>query len=376
VASVSASSDPRVVIVHDFMETYGGAERVTAELARAFPRAPVVAILGRDSVAARMGVAERFESLLAPRPTLLRHYRALAPLYPLLAEYRRLAEADLVLASSYAFAHGFRSRNDAPRLCYSWGPLRFAWSMTADYRERWARTAAGRRGFDALAAWMRAADRRAARGVDLFVAPLTSIAARLRDAYGVEAAIVGPPVDCGLFTPTAAPPGDYFLFCGRLVEPYKRVTDLIRAFNRLDVALVIAGEGPARRELEAIAGPRIEFAGQLGDRELVELMRGCSAAVLPSRDDFGLVPVEVMACGRPVIAFAGGGATETVLPGVTGELFAEQTPEAIEDAVRSFDAARYEPAAIRAHAEQWDVARFRERIRDLVVRTVAPASYG
>jgi glycosyltransferase involved in cell wall biosynthesis len=361
-----AEPQPRVVIVHDFMETFGGAERVTAELARAFPKAPVVAILGRREVAARMGVAGRFTSLLPARPALLRKYRLLAPLYPVLAASRALPETDVVVSSSYAFAHGFRSTNDAPRLCYSWGPLRFAWSMTEQYRDHWTRSAAGRWAFEAVAAWMRAADRRAVRGVDRFVAPLDSIAARIRDSYGIAASTLGPPVDCERFSPSEDPPGDYYLLCGRLIEPYKRVTALVDAFNRLSERLVIAGDGPARPRLERIAGPGIEFLGHLEDDELVAVMRGCRAAVLPSREDFGLSLVEMMACGRPVLAFAGGGATETVVPGVTGELFTEQTADAIERAVLDFDPGRYDPGTIREHALNWERGRFRERIRQFV----------
>lgn len=354
------------MIVHDFMETFGGAERVTAELALTFPQARVIAILGRREVAARMGVAERFTSMLPARAALLRHYRRLAPLYPLLAAVRPLPAADVVVSSSYAFAHGFRSANDAPRLCYSWGPLRVAWSMTEDYRDHWTRSTAGGWAFEALAAWMRAADRRAVRAVDRFVVPLDSVAARIRDSYGIAAATLGPPVDCERFSPSEEPPGDYYLFCGRLIEPYKRVANLVEAFNRLPERLVIAGDGPARAGLERIARPGIEFRGQLDDDELVAMMRGCRAAVLPSREDFGLFLVEMMACGRPVLAFAGGGATETVLPGVTGELFAEQTAEAIERAVLDFDPARYDPGAIREHALNWERGRFRERMRQFV----------
>ncbi len=359
------------MIVHDFMETFGGAERVTAEIAKAFPSAQVHAILGRPEVAMRMGVGDRFTSMLPTPELLLRNYRLLAPFYPLMVPRRRLPAADVVIASSYAFAHGFRSENDAPRLCYSWGPLRFAWSMTDEYRQHWASSAIGRRAFDALAAWMRAADRRSAQGVDRFVAPLRSVARRIKESYGAESQMLAPPIDCDLFTPDSAPAGDHYLFCGRLIEPYKRITVLVEAFNRLDQRLVIAGDGPARAQLEGLAGPNVEFRGQLGDEALVTAMRSCRAAVFPSRDDFGLVPVEVMACGRPVLAFDGGGATETVVPGVTGELFASQEPEVIADAVRSFVPGRYDPHAIREHAVRWDRSRFRESIRSMVAELLS-----
>jgi glycosyltransferase involved in cell wall biosynthesis len=293
-----------------------------------------------------------------------------------LAARHRLPPADAVVASSYAFAHGFRSRDEAPRLCYSWGPLRFAWSMSDEYRRHWASSRASRLAFDGLTAWMRAADRRAAAGVDRFVVPLASVGERIRAAYRVEAEVIGPPVDTELFSPGSAPPGDPYLYCGRLIEPYKRTKALVEAFNGLDERLLIAGDGPARPELEALAGPNIEFLGQLDDRELVAAMRACRAAVFPSRDDFGLVPVEVMACARPVLAFAGGGAVETVAPGVTGELFSDHAAAAIADAVRGFDPGSYDPRAIREHAMRWDRGRFRERIRAAVDNLVSASRDG
>jgi glycosyltransferase involved in cell wall biosynthesis len=352
------------------METFGGAERVTAELARLYPSAPVIAILGRQEVASRMGVADRFTTLLPPREGLLRNYRWGAPAYPLLVRARQLPEADVVTASSYAFAHGFGSANGAPLLCYSWGPLRFAWTETASYRDHWAHSGAGRMAFRALAAWIRATDRNAGRKVDKFMAPLDEVADRIKLSYGAEAEIVPPPVDTTMFMPSDRPPDDYYLFCGRLIEPYKRITVLVEAFNQLDERLVIAGDGPMRPGLEAIAGPNIEFVGELRDAALVERMQTCRAVVFPSRDDFGLVPVEVMACGRPVLAFAGGGAVNTVLPGVTGEFFELQRPEAIIEAVRGFDPSRFDPEVIRQHAFYWDARRFRERVHAAVTELV------
>ena len=345
------------------METYGGAERVTAEMARAFPDAPVVAILGRPRVAARMGVADRFATLLPPRPALLRRYRLAAPAFPLLTDWARLPEADVVLSSSYAYAHRLRSRNrGAARVCYCHGPLRFAWSMTEGYREEWASGRASRRLFEAMAAGLRRSDRRSAQEVDRYLTQSPFTAEQIARFYGREAEVIGAPVDTDLFTPGGSP-GEHFLLCGRLIEPYKRAEVAIEAFRALPGRrLVVAGDGPARARLERTAPPGVEFVGHLEDADLVAAMRSCAAALFPSRDDFGLIPVEVMACGRPVLAFAGGGARHTVAPGVTGELFEAQTPEAVAEAVRAFDPGAYDPAAIRAHAEGWSAARFRERL--------------
>lgn len=358
----------RVVIAHDFAETYGGAERVAGVLAETFPDAPFWAILGRDEVAERMGVAERFHTVLPARERLLRHYRALVPLYPPLVRARALPEADVLLTSHYAFAHWFRTANRAPQVCYCHSPLRFAWSMTDAYAERFAGTVgplAGR-AVTGLAAGTRAVDRRAARGVDRYVANSRFVAAQIALAYGHEAEVLWPPVDCAAFRPLDSAPDDYFLLCGRLVEPYKRAALAIAAFETLPFRLVVAGDGPALPELRRLAGSNVEFVGRLDDAELIPLMQRCAAAVFPSRDDFGLIPVEVMACGRPVIAYAAGGALESVVPGLTGELFEEQTVDGLRAAVARFDPGAYSSSAIRRHAETWDVKPFQERIRAIV----------
>jgi glycosyltransferase involved in cell wall biosynthesis len=352
----------RVLITHDFMETYGGAERVTAEMAIAFPQAPVVAILGRREVAARMGVEDRFRSLMPPRGALLRHYRYLTPVLGAYADRVRLPEADVVLSSSYAFAHRLRAANDAPRVCYCHSALRFAWSMTESYKEERAGNPLAGRAFEALAAAMRRSDRRSAQPIHEYMTQSPFTAEQIEDFYGRRAAVIGAPVDCDLFHPSTRPPEDYYLFCGRLIEPYKQVGIAIEAFRRTGQRLVVAGGGPDFERLSASAPPNVEFLGHVADDRLVPLMQRCQALVFPSRDDFGLIPVEAMACGRPVLAYAGGGSLYTSLPGTTGELFAEQTADSVEAAVRAFDPSAYEPAKIREHALQWDSSRFRERL--------------
>ena len=360
--TAAALPNPRVVITHDFAETYGGAERVTEEIARAFPDAPVYAVAGRPSVARRMGVGDRFQTLLAPRRRLLDDYRWLAPAFPALVDRVRLPEADVLVSSSYAFAHRLRTRNDAPQLCYCHSPLRFAWSMTDNYRqELLGKGRMGGAAFELFAAAMRRSDRRASTRVDRYLTQSPFVRDQIRKFYGRDADVFGAPIACDRFRPGGTP-GDYFLLCSRLVEPYKRVGLTLEAFRRLDQRLIVAGDGPAYAELRAAAPPNVEFTGHLEDDALVPLMQRCLAAVFPSRDDFGLIPLEVMACGRPVIAYAGGGALHTVVAGVTGEFFAEQTVDALVEAVASFDPAAYDGAAIRAHAEDWDASRFRERI--------------
>ena len=368
---VCSSGRVRVVIGHDFMETYGGAERIVAEMAQVFPDAPVIAITGRPEVAQRMGVADRFISLLPPHPTLLRNYRLLAPLMPAIVDRFRLPEADVLLTSSYAFAQRMRTANFAPQVCYCYNPLRFAWSMKDDYRSAWAPNRLAGYAFELFAYAMRKSDLHASRRVAHHVTLSAYAARQVRECYKRDAEIIPPPVDTTLFRPSESGAQDYYLFCGRLIEPYKRPTAVVEAFRHLPHRLVVAGDGPELSRLRSIATPNVEFVGLLRDAELVRAMQGSLATIFPSQDDFGLIPVEVAACGRPVIAYAGGGALETVRRGVTGEFITEQTAEAVLEAVRRFDPTAYDPAAIRSHAVRWSRDRFRRAIRAAVTQAAS-----
>lgn len=372
-----SGSTLRVVIAHDFAETFGGAERIAATLAETFPDAPFHAILGRHSVAERMGVGDRFSTVLPSRDRILRHYRALAPVFPAVVGASRLPSADVLITSSYAYAHGFRTQNDAPQLCYCYSPLRFAWTMTDEYARQlspapWSAALLG-----AVAWAARRADRAAASHVSRYVAESRFVAGQINDFYGRDAEVLQPPVDTTTFSPPDEEGHDgYFLFCGRLIEPYKRPTLAIEAFRGLPYRLVVAGDGPEYGRLREMAGPNVEFVGQVGDGDLVTLMQRCAAAVFPSRDDFGLIPVEVAACGRPTIAYAAGGALETIDPGRSGEFFAEQSVEALRDAILRFDPDRYDSGAIRSHAEGWSKPRFQERLGQLAEELAAEQAPG
>lgn len=361
--------EPRITIAHDNLWWYGGAERVAASFAQMYPEAQFWAILGRRDVADRMGVTDRLRLVLPERRAVLSNYRRMAPLYPALLKARPLPDTDLLLTSSFAFAHHFRTRNDAPQLCYCYSPLRFAWSMTEEYGVELGMAA---RLANLAASAFRAMDRHAAGRVTRYVAESRYVADQIKRFYGRQADVIYPPVDCDVFRPSGSGHDGYYLFCSRLVEAYKRPSLVVQAFNDLpEERLVIANDGPALADLKKIAGPNIEFWGRVPQSELVPLMQRCAATIFPSRDDFGLVPVEVMACGRPVLAYAGGGALETVDSGVTGEFFSEQTAASVREAVRSFDPDAYDPVAIRAHAEGWRLERFVSEIKAAVAETAA-----
>jgi glycosyltransferase involved in cell wall biosynthesis len=238
--------------------------------------------------------------------------------------------------------------------------------MTDAYQSIWSSSSAGDVGFRAVAAAMRRTDKRAARRVERYLTQSPYTANQIERFYGITPDVIGAPINCDLFKMSTAPREDFFLIVGRLIEPYKRVGVAVEAFRKLGLPLVVAGGGPALEELRRVAPPNVTFLGQQDDASVVDLMQRCRALLFPSQDDFGLVPVEAMSCGAPIIAYRGGGATHTVVEGFTGTFFDEQTPEAIEAAVRRFDPEALDTTAIRMHAEQWDETAFRARVRAAV----------
>jgi glycosyltransferase involved in cell wall biosynthesis len=247
---------------------------------------------------------------------------------------------------------------------YCLTPTRYVW----DFQSYAAREGLGRLGDMALRPLIRrlqAWDRRAADGVDHFVAISREVQARIARFYRRDSTIIYPPVNTDAYRPSAGPAGDYFLVVSRLI-PYKRIDLAVRACNELRLPLVIVGEGRHRAALEALAGPTVQFRGRLPAAEMGELLAHCRALIFPGHEDFGITPVEAQAAGRPVIAYAAGGALDTVVDGQTGLFFGEQTPESLADAIRCFDTDTFDPATIRRHAERFNVDRFKRELRTFV----------
>jgi glycosyltransferase involved in cell wall biosynthesis len=219
--------------------------------------------------------------------------------------------------------------------------------------------------------WLQAWEHAAAQRVTSFVGISREVQARIQHLYGRESALVYPPVRTGQLAP-GGEPGDYFLIVSRLI-PYKRIDLAVEAFNRLGLPLWIVGDGRNRQQLEAVAGPTIRFLGRIDEAEKTRLMASCRAFVFPGLEDFGIAPVEAMAAGRPVIAYAGGGALDSVVDGVTGLFFTEQTADSLVDAVRRFDDTAFDPDVIRAHAERFDERVFRDDLRNVVLRVMDQA---
>jgi glycosyltransferase involved in cell wall biosynthesis len=346
-----------------------GGERVLEEHAGLFPDADLFTLIHvPGSTSPRIEALRITASPLSRLPGAARHYRKLLPLFPWAIERMELPPCDLVLSTSHAVAKAVRPPKGAVHVSYVFTPMRYVWDQADAYLGRGLRRAVAA----PLAAYLRSFDRRTSgpERVHRIVAISHTIADRVRRSWGREASVVFPPVGVERFAPRAGPPDDFYLVVGGFV-PYKREDLAIAAFAKLGRPLVVAGDGPSRKALEASAPPNVRFTGRTTDAELADLYARCRALVYPQDEDFGIVPVEAMAAGRPVIAYGRGGASETVVPldapgdrAPTGVWFTPQTADALADAVLRFEREEkaFDPAAIRRHAETFRGERFRQEM--------------
>lgn len=297
-------------------------------------------------------------SYLARIPYSGRFFRALAPLYPRAFESFDLSPFDTIVSSTTAWAKGVIVPPGAVHVCYINTVSRFTFAY-----DEYVGTKLARPLVDRLVEW----DRRAAQRPTRFVANSRNVAARIEKYYGRDADVLHCPVEVERFK-VGSGAGDYFFIASRLL-PYKRIDLAIHAAALAGVRLLVAGTGPAESALRRVAhGTTTTMLGYVDDARLVELMGDARAAVLPGEEDFGLVPLEAAACGRPTIAFRGGGALETVVEGATGAFFDRPVAESLAAALEGFDPTRYDAGALRAHAETFAPARFIERLRAIVAR--------
>ena len=360
---------PRLALVHDYLNQYGGAERVLEQLHALWPTAPIFTSMYAPQLMPpqyrRMDIRTSFMQRL---PGVHRHHQPYLLAYPLAFESFRLHGYDIVLSNSSAWAKGVVTPPETLHICYCLTPMRWAWNYQ-EYVEREQIGGPLRRVLPLAMHYLRLWDVASAQRVDRFIAISRAVAARIRKYYGREATVIYPPVAVERFTPRTAP-DDFYLVVSRLI-PYKRVDLAVDAFTRLGPPwrLKVVGDGRDRRALQARAGPNVEFLGRLPDHEVRELMARCRAFIFPGLEDFGIAPVEAQAAGRPVVAFAGGGALDTVRDEVTGVLFREQSVPALIEALRRCADLTWDPQAIRAHAEQFSATRFRATLLAYVEAT-------
>jgi glycosyltransferase involved in cell wall biosynthesis len=364
----------KVAIVHDYLNQAGGAERVVGVLHRMFPDAPIFTTLfDPRAVGLPLAKADVRVSWMRRLPNWKRNFRSYMPLYPLAVRSFDLSGYDVVITSSSAFAKGVRVPPEALHLCYCYTPMRWAWSFDR-YVDRSALGPSARMAARLTLPALRRWDTATARTVDRFVAISTDVARRIHDTYGRASDVVFPPVDVERFRFDRAS-DDYFLVVSRL-NAYKRIDLAVRACTALGLPLVVVGAGPERELLESLAGPTVRFAGRLTDRETTRMFERCRAFILPGEEDFGLTPLEANAAGKPVVAFARGGALDTVRDGETGVLFHEPTTEALEEALRTVQARSWERAALRLHAESFSEERFEARFRAVLAASIEQGKLG
>lgn len=359
----------QVAIIHDWLNQYGGAERVLECLHEMYPDAPIyTSLFWPQAMPAEYRSWDIRTSFLDRLPLIKRHHQPILPFYPLAFEQFELSGFDLVISNKSAFCHGVITPPNVLHICYCLTPTRFLWSYQ-EYLQREGVATLVRPVLPFLISYLRLWDRAAADRVDHFVAISKTVQQRIWKYYRRPSTVIHPPVNTRAFVSQDSHE-DYFLIVGRLI-PYRRIDIAVRAFNQLHLPLLIVGDGRDRAALEADAAPNIRFLGRLSDEALRERFARCRALIWPGLEDFGIAPVEAQAAGRPVIAYAGGGALETIVDGVTGTFFDEQTPEALIEAVQRFDDSQYDSAIIRQHAAQFDVSVFEEKLSSFIAEKLA-----
>jgi glycosyltransferase involved in cell wall biosynthesis len=375
---------PRVAIVHDWLTGMRGGEKVLEVLCERYPGADLFTLLHvRGSVSPVIERRRIVTSWLQRLPAARRYYRQCLPVFPLLIEQFDLDRYDVVIGSSHCVAKSVITRPGTAHVCYCHTPMRYAWDQYDAYfgPARVGRVASAllRPVLAALARW----DRATADRVQRYVTNSQHVARRIRRYYNREASVVYPPIDTTFFQPdTSAVPGNNArrecLIVSALV-PYKRIETAIDACRIAGVDLAIVGGGPERARLERTAaehaspGSQVRFLGRLSDAEVRAAYQRTAAVLMPGEEDFGIVPLEAQACGRPVVALAVGGARETIVDGETGVLVEETGSEAFADGIRAALARLFDPAAIRRHAEGFGRERFGDAIEAIVSETRAGA---
>lgn len=353
----------KAALIHDWLNQRGGAEDVLEELVTLFPGAPLyTSMYWRDGMPAHWQQWDIRTSYIDHLPFVYRKQQIYFPLYPSAFERFDFSSFDLVLSNKSGFCHGVITGPETLHICYCLTPTRYVWRFH-QYAEQENLGRVTRFALSPFLTYMRLWDRLAADRVDHFIAISQEIRQRIAKIYRRDSVIIHPPVDTDRFAP-ASRIDDYYLFVGRLV-PYRRIDLLVQAFNQLGRPLLIAGSGRDRERLQALARPNIQFLGYVPDEDLPDLMARCRAFLFPGEEDFGIAPIQAMAAGRPVIAFDGGGARETVIDGA-GVLFTNQSVADLVEAVEQFDAERVSPALIRRHAEQFDTRVFKRKLEAFI----------
>ena len=366
------NEDLNIALVHDWLTTFGGAERVVALWKEIFPKAPLyTSIYDEKTLGDIFPKEDVHTSYLQKLPGVLKYYRKLLSWMPRAFEEFNLDDFDIVLSSSSSCAKGVLTSSSTFHVSYVHSPMRYAWDLYHEYLDSSGPVTrfAMRRMMPKIRQW----DASTANRVDLFLCNSNEVARRIKKVYKRDAVVIHPPIETGFFTPLnpneenkkGTELGERYLVLTRLV-PYKRVDLAVKACTKASKPLDIIGSGPELKNLQAIAGPTVRFRGFLSDHEIRESYRSCRAMLFPGFEDFGMTPLETQSCGRPVLAYGKGGALETIIEGKTGLFFKEQTTEALLEAMEAFEQQNWDPKEIRRHAETFGRSTHIKNITDVI----------
>lgn len=350
-----------IALVHEWITNVAGAEKVLLALKELFPKAPIYTAVYDEKKAAAFKGFDIRTSFLQNIPFMKKKREILIPFTPIAFEQFDLSKYDLVISSTTVAAKGVITKPETIHVSYCHTPTRYLWDPQVDPRAvkgafQWLR----KKTIHQMRIW----DRVAADRVDYFMSNSKYIADRIKKVYKRDAEVIYPPIDVERFTVLPETEiADYYLFVSRLVD-YKRCDIVIEAFNKLNLPLKVVGYGPDRKKLQSSADKNVEFLGGKFGEELRSIFSHAKALVFAAEEDFGIVPVEAMAAGRPVIAFRKGGQSESIIDGETGVLFDEQNAESIIDAVMRLDKLSLNSAKIRLQAEKFTKEIFKKNILD------------
>ena len=365
----------KIALVHDFLVKLGGAERVLKVFAEMYPEAPIYTLLYDEAVCGKVFPAARVRtSFLQKLPLWVRkRQKFLLPLMPRAIESFDLSEFDVVISSSGAYAHGVLIPSSAKHICYCHSPMRYAWDYTHEYLQE--QNAGRLKKFLAnrMVHKVRQWDQIAADRVDSYIANSNHVRKRIKKYFRRDSEILFPPVDTRRFKPQKEHE-NYFLIVSTL-SPYKKIDLAVQLFNKIGKELIIIGDGSQFEYLKSIAASNVHVMGFKDDETVKKYMENCRALIFPGEEDFGITPVEAMACGKPVLAFGKGGALETVVPGVTGEFFYEPTIASMEDGLGRLivNELQYDAEKIHKHASEFSKQKFVEKFGEFIAKEIGSA---
>lgn len=355
----------KVALVHDHLAQDGGAEKIVRALSELFPDSPLYVLVYDKKRANPFFLGKDIRtSFIQKIPLGLKRYQWFLPLMPHAVESFDLSEYDVIISSASSIAKGVKTRPDQLHICCAHTPTRFLWTEMESYVAELQIPGWIKRILPMYLRHLRNWDLRAASRVNVYIANSRVVKERIKKYYKRESEVIYPPLETSQYAPVSQV-GEYFLVGGRLV-PYKRYDLVLDTFNQLGLPLKIFGDGPILSALRERAKPNIEFVGRVSGEELSRLYAHAQAFINPQEEDFGITPLESMASGRPVIAYRKGGALETMVEGETGIFFDEQTVESLAHAVQRFQTMTFDPVRIRKHAEQFDVAVYKEKMKTFI----------